>query len=214
MMRFQHLITSCILALCVSVGLGVAWPSYSSAASVYIFTFTGNPAYNPGWDANGSFSIPVSDFTSATPSNYFGLPDGDGVQLPNTDITAASFTITTPSGGTVVLGLPYINALGNNVFLISVSPPQLEYGQTNYLINSPAGCNPESVYCAGSGIQAAFDGTAVAIFGPDGSADLGGVWTTSVTPLPSTWTMLLIGLVGLGFVGYRNRKNAYTLAAV
>jgi len=27
------------------------------------------------------------------------------------------------------------------------------------------------------------------------------------TPLPSTWTMMLIGLAGLGFVAYRGTKN-------
>jgi hypothetical protein len=37
--------------------------------------------------------------------------------------------------------------------------------------------------------------------------------TISSTPLPSTWTMLLIGLAGLGFVGYRHGKKS-TLALV
>jgi hypothetical protein len=39
------------------------------------------------------------------------------------------------------------------------------------------------------------------------------VITTSSTPLPSTWTMMLIGLAGLGFVAYR-RKQGTALAAV
>jgi hypothetical protein len=30
----------------------------------------------------------------------------------------------------------------------------------------------------------------------------------NATPLPSTWTMMLIGLAGLGFVGYRQSKKA------
>jgi hypothetical protein len=204
----------CAWAAALSFVLSVAFCSNSFATTYYTFTFTGEPPPDFGWDANGSFSIPVSDFTSATPGNYFGLPVGDGVELPNTDITAASFTITTPGGGTVVLGLPYINALGTNVFLVSVSPPQLEYGQTNYLINSPQGCNPETGSPACDvGIQAAFFG--VAIFGPAGSTDLGGVWTTSVTgtPLPSTWTMLLLGLVGLGFIAYRRQQEISALVA-
>jgi len=37
--------------------------------------------------------------------------------------------------------------------------------------------------------------------------------TTSATPLPSTWTMMLIGLAGLGFVGYRQSKKAALPAA-
>jgi hypothetical protein len=35
----------------------------------------------------------------------------------------------------------------------------------------------------------------------------------SATPLPSTWTMLLMGLAGLGFVGYRQRKTGALSAA-
>jgi hypothetical protein len=36
----------------------------------------------------------------------------------------------------------------------------------------------------------------------------------AVTPLPSTWTMLIAGFVGFGFVAYRaSRKNAAALAA-
>jgi len=34
------------------------------------------------------------------------------------------------------------------------------------------------------------------------------------TPLPSTWTMLIAGLVGLGFFSYRgSKKNSAALAA-
>ena len=38
-------------------------------------------------------------------------------------------------------------------------------------------------------------------------------FTVTATPLPSTWTMLLIGLAGLGFVGYRQSKQAALPAA-
>jgi hypothetical protein len=39
------------------------------------------------------------------------------------------------------------------------------------------------------------------------TTDDGGVWVTSVTPLPSTWTMLIAGFVALGFFAYRGSKN-------
>jgi hypothetical protein len=35
----------------------------------------------------------------------------------------------------------------------------------------------------------------------------------AVTPLPSTWTMMLTGLIGLGFVAYRRQKPGRNLAA-
>jgi hypothetical protein len=34
------------------------------------------------------------------------------------------------------------------------------------------------------------------------------------TPEPSTWAMMLLGFVGLGFVGYRKSRTKTTLAAV
>jgi hypothetical protein len=38
--------------------------------------------------------------------------------------------------------------------------------------------------------------------------------TLAATPLPSTWTMMLIGFVGLGFFAYRGtKKNSAALAA-
>ena len=36
----------------------------------------------------------------------------------------------------------------------------------------------------------------------------------AATPLPSTWTMMLIGLAGIGFVGYRQSKKATLPVAV
>ena len=199
--------TSCLLALIASFGLSVAWPSYSLAASVYTFTYTDN-GKNPGWSASGYFSIPVIDFTDATPTSCFGITDC--VTLPNTDITAASISITTPGGSATGLGLTYINQLGFNDFDVSVSPPNLEYGTTNYLVNTPAGCNPEQHAC-GVGIQAAFFGTGNAIFGPTGGTDISGAWVTTegstATPLPSTWLMLLSGFVGLGFLAFRGTKK-------
>jgi hypothetical protein len=37
--------------------------------------------------------------------------------------------------------------------------------------------------------------------------------TVSVTPLPASWTMMLIGFAGLGFIAYRQRKQSGLRAA-
>jgi PEP-CTERM motif len=43
---------------------------------------------------------------------------------------------------------------------------------------------------------------------------LTGSVSSNITPLPSTWTMLIAGFVGLGFFAYRGtKKNAAALAA-
>jgi hypothetical protein len=40
----------------------------------------------------------------------------------------------------------------------------------------------------------------------------GSVTVTSVIPEPSTWAMMLFGLAGLGFAGYRKTKRTTYLA--
>src|ERR1700722_19320211 len=79
--KLKRLLTSFALALTVSFALSAAFSTSSFAASFYIFTYTGA---NIGIDGtedtlDGSFSIPVSDFS------------GDPLSLPNTDIVALSF---------------------------------------------------------------------------------------------------------------------------
>ena len=104
MLRLKHLITSCVLTLAVSFGLSVAWPSYSSAASVYTFSFDGSNLYaGIGNTLDGSFSIPVSDFTGST-------SNGSTITLPNADISALNFTLvytgTPPNpSGSISFGL-------------------------------------------------------------------------------------------------------------
>jgi len=45
-------------------------------------------------------------------------------------------------------------------------------------------------------------------------ANEGGVFALSASPLPATWTMLIAGLLGLGFVAYRGtKKGSAALAA-
>ena len=115
----------------------------------------------PGWSASGSFSIPVADFTAAPVISCFDVPTC--VSLPNTDIVAASFTIDTPNRNATV-GLSDVNSLGFNAFNVSFTLPQLAYGTTNQLVNTPGACEPFSSSC-GVGIEAAFFGNT--IYGPE-----------------------------------------------
>jgi len=185
--------------------MGVALSGPAFATSVYIFTYTDFGA-NPGWSASGSFSIPVADFTAAT--------------LPNTDITAADLTVTTPYTGSAVLGLPFVNSLGSNVFDISGPQPQLLNGITNFLVDSPIGCNPEISLTCTLGIQAAFFGNS--IFGFDGTGDaytdIYGIWTTSLgveataTPLPAALPLFVGGLGVMGLLGWRRKRRVQAAA--
>lgn len=49
--------------------------------------------------------------------------------------------------------------------------------------------------------------------GSEGRRDGGGATPVSATPLPGSWTMMLIGLCGFGYVAHRLRKKGNALAA-
>jgi hypothetical protein len=51
-------------------------------------------------------------------------------------------------------------------------------------------------------------------YGNFGGSAVNSVFALGAAPLPSTWTLMLIGLAGLGFVGYRQRRVAASPGAV
>jgi hypothetical protein len=60
-------------------------------------------------------------------------------------------------------------------------------------------------------IQLAFNET---MSGGEGFSFDYGTASVSATPLPPTWTMMLIGLAGFGFVAYRRQRKGTALASV
>ena len=226
MVRLKYFPASFALAIAVSFGTNVAWPSQSFAESVYVFTFTGNPLSNPGWNADGSFSIPVADFTSATVSDgLFGVAPHPGVQLYNSDIVAESFAITAPAGSTTLSGLSFVIPTGYNNFDVSGALPQVIVQGGNYLIQSPAGCNPLQTNCQGFGLYVFYNG--IGISGPFalnpngglvyGETQMSGTWTTSLgvlaTPLPAALPLFAGGLGVLGLIAGRKKRKAIGIAA-
>ena len=199
MLHCRHFVASFLLALTVSFGLTVAWPSYSSASTYYTFTTNGS---NSGYGATGYFSIPTDDFS------------GDPTSLLNSDIAALSLTFTYP-GGSTVFGLSnlytaydssinfyYVGAIPN----INGAPAGAGSGSGN-LVETPDGLTGLYLSCCNTGG-----------FEPLGDTEWDGNWvtttTTSAKPLPSTWLTLLSSLLGLGFFAYRgSRKDTAAIAA-
>ena len=85
---------------------------------------------------------------------------------------------------------------------------------TPYNLASNYNCSSGSVSCSWLAQDSVFNDTTGiggnGYFSNDTSQNLPVVVTT---PLPSTWTMMLFGLAGLGFVGYRQSKKAALPAA-
>ena len=93
--------------------------------------------------------------------------------------------------------------------------PQVYYESGGWLVTSPNGCNPNATTCTG-GITPVNLGQLEIVL-PNGVAFVYGDWVTTTasiaTPLPATWTMMLIGFVGFGFLAYRGKKNTATALA-
>jgi hypothetical protein len=79
-----------------------------------------------------------------------------------------------------------------------------------------------AAFSISSGFQAGVNTLDFYVMNGNGDTDTAGptslrvemTGTASATPLPSTWTMLLAGFVGLGFFAYRGtKKNSAALAA-
>lgn len=149
------------------------------------------------------------------------------------DITATGFTCEL---GPCATTAPYPTAVED--FSLTLDPTQTYSNASVNIISSTLPYPLEFDYTPGEGLTVATDPVAVgACSNPDNSAcmglsslvspsfifvqytdSVGDYWYTSqtsltATPLPSTWTMLIAGFVGLGFFAYRGSKRS-TVALV
>ena len=164
--------------------------------------------YNPiTWDVSGTFDD-GGTFSGSFSLNVYGyLTQADitttgGSTLPGTTYnistigTYSNIILTTPPADGIDL------LVGYNQVLQIVFQNSLEIPGTDSIVVGVGGpsfeCN--SISCPPGGTD-----------GVDTRYIASGVATT---PLPSTWTMLIAGCVGLGFFVYRgSRKNTAELAA-
>jgi hypothetical protein len=208
----RRLAKTYLVALAVALGLSGIGATCSLAGPVYTFTFTGcvclDNAGQQEQSLNGYFSIPVSDFVGSPSS------------LPNTDISALSFTgvsyltyYNTNPGSSTFTTTDVLTAFNASVYNPSViftyagSTPQVSEGTGGNLAQTLAGnylyigcCNTGYSWTGTSGIS----GTQVA-----------GTWATTVSsvPEPSTWAMMILGFAGVGFMAYRRKSKPALMAA-
>lgn len=157
-----------------------------------------SPTVNGGSvDLDGDSPGAISQSFTATPGAYnltfflSGNPDG----LPDTK------SMTVALDGTPIAGNPYtytlipgVNTETNMLYLEFIVPVTL-------------GAGPQSLSFSSNDINTPY-GPAI------GGVSFDAVGGISGTPLPSTWTMLIGGFMGLGFFAYRgSRKRASVVAA-
>jgi hypothetical protein len=201
-MRICGPISSVIAAALLS---GALMPSFvpSANASVFEYTVTGTDSvYGYSYTADvflnvsgGLASSGTGTLSGSFATILFGGPE--------------TLTLVTPSTPGAETPLGYRDSIGTDIFDVDTVVPVDNNGLL-FIIGTPFAFGKNDLFSFWSGPdQALFDGQGIAYL-DFASANL----TLSqlslgaaAAPLPSTWTMMLIGFVGLGFIVYRGTKN-------
>jgi hypothetical protein len=203
--------------------------SLNSAFASYVYTYQGNQfdafsGLNPLGHFTSENAVTIS-FTTNTPisaNTTFDITNSSGVIMPSVidwTVTDGSFTYgATTSGGSlapwhsfvttnsldqivswefVAQLVPTAGTLGSTIFSCSTTPACIHTG-----VGSPYNGEYDQVYNYARDTQY------------DGIADTPGFWTSSVSadvttavPEPSTWAMMIVGFLGLGYLAYRRRSS-------
>jgi hypothetical protein len=208
-MKFHSVLAASALALGVAVGAAPVKASTVtdtiSFADTGTYATNGDPVYgyNGSAVAKGYFNItfdPTQLYLAQSISGFISdLTDSvtDNSFTPAL-LTLAPITLFAYDGGTLTLysETPTL-ANGNGTNLAGTDNITISF---NGLEVTPPNPLASSVWYS----QPTFQGTAF----------LDTLTTTGVTPLPSTWTMLLAGFVGLAFFAYRgSQKGSAAFAA-
>jgi hypothetical protein len=225
-MRMGRLISSAALATAIMASAALVSNGAHAATINYALSSDGASFVSASSVISGgccAINVPVMDADLLTNSKTAWYFDGD---------TRYIFGANDPNG-TIEISLGQvrqINDIGALIDLPSdgdrpvVGPVTIEVslnGTTWTAWGSPVSIsgsttNPVSITEPTQGvefIQYSFGPTGAPYGGFGGSA-VNGIFALSPTPLPSTWTMLIAGFVGLGFLAYRgSKKNTAALAA-
>jgi len=201
----SKLVTSVALAAAVVAGAGVG----QANATTYEFSFSYSGTFGGGSVSGsgdlfgtslggGNYLLTGGSGTSTEAGNLTLEPAGTWINTLSPSVDLISDNILSAPGNPPVPANPALDGDGI-VFLGSTLPLTSQYiniwgnGTNNYTYFN----NYNGPFPAVNGTLASFT-----------------VSYIGVTPLPSTWTMLIAGFVGLGFFAYRgSKKNVAAIAA-
>jgi hypothetical protein len=222
---------ACAVAAAASAVAAFVYPAHAST----VVSFE-TPAVNGGYEynsnspfpgPNGNFSSPTAEGVTFTGmsgiqanGSAFGFtnaPDGTQTAFLQTQFFfpaspgSITFSLPTTIGQTydLVFDVEGRPSTGGNAFTVNA-------GSTSGIFGAPSTTSwtTDSLLFTASSINTSF---AIAINIPSTVTDQSiGVDAIGITPtpLPSTWTMLIAGFVGLGFLAYRGtKKSAVAFAA-
>jgi hypothetical protein len=98
------------------------------------------------------------------------------------------------------------NADNDNIFIPTGSPTTAYLTGNGFAFGLATQCNSTPGQCLG-GVLWADGGGVYTLFTGNWDSIVSGAVTFSETPLPSTWTMMIAGFVGLGFLAFRGAKK-------
>jgi hypothetical protein len=203
-MKFRHALTASALAMAVAVHAVPAKASTVTELITFTDTATYGVSYNPptaddllhGYQgtavATGSF-----DITYDPALNYL-LPQS----ISNGVITNLSYSVTDPYFSSSPLTLDPITSFQiayGFLTLYSAPPTVTPVGTPDISIV----INLSNAFSAVYYSQTGYDDTLTT----NGFGSLSITGSASAAPLPSTWTMLVAGFVGLGYFAFRGSKK-------
>ena len=173
-------------------------------ASTYSFSFTHTA---DGVTASGTLVVNGGVATGGTGTLTGGADPGSLTLMTESSPGSAGF-ITDPAGCSG--GPCFSYRFGGGDLIVDNFVP-LDVNGLLFGIGSPVAphYHDNPGYLAGFNIwYNGGDSYTAALFQDNGSQnEYNGSFTLTATPLPATWTMMLIGLAGLGFIAYRQRRT-------
>jgi hypothetical protein len=188
----------------VSSGLGNAGTPGDDEAGAVEFTTSGL--------TNVTISVDLDGVGSTSQTIYAWVTNKIGAGTTNTNVLASStfagpasssavesaFTNLTLAAGTYYLVLSALDAQNLTGWHFTKSP--VELGAPGNIYDGSWGNSDVSAPFAPPGVVSEVSTS------PNDANFLFSI-TTTATPLPSTWTMLIVGFAALGFFVYRGSKN-------
>jgi hypothetical protein len=183
--------------------VGVASTAASATSlTVGVGTNTLGPEFIITEAANGSFSTAVNPAYSSDPGAYDSAEDTYIGVINNSSSPLGSITVSSPNA----FGFDGdgINVFGGSNFT-SVAGDTTGYGGPNATFASLDGSTGTVSFLGGIAANGGTD-----VFSLENAVSLNTIVVTNGVPEPSTWAMMMLGFIGLGFLARRRKGLART----
>jgi len=210
-------------------GVALLGAASQASAAIVTFTYTGTLSY--GYDEYNTFGTGNTNLTGDMFSLVFTANTALGLRYTGTtyDEVAGGSTYGAPTPVTAVLTINSHSEDFNGAYEAYAANQTVNTVEAAYIdsldeVNATAQTSSSTTFPSSltTPFNIPIDGKNVTgngefyLYNPDpiytfGNFDLNNV-SSVVSPLPSTWSMLIAGFVGLGFFAYRGSKKNAALA--